>query len=169
MRKFIQNKLKDQKGLTLIELLAVIVILAIIAAIAIPAIGNIIENSRVGAIKSDATNIMAAADIFYSDGNSGADATKVTVAELKSEGYLDNAGSFEADSAGTFVTKVVKADAAASPAIVGAPAKITGDAVVGKVELTFTGATRDNVNKLKNNLSNVGASGAAIAKTASGS
>ncbi len=46
MRKFIQNKLKEQKGLTLIELLAVIVILAIIAAIAIPAIGNIIENSQ---------------------------------------------------------------------------------------------------------------------------
>ena len=38
--------LKNQKGLTLVELLAVIVILGIIAAIAVPAIGNIIENSR---------------------------------------------------------------------------------------------------------------------------
>ena len=38
--------LKNQKGLTLVELLAVIVILGIIAAIAVPAIANIIDNSR---------------------------------------------------------------------------------------------------------------------------
>lgn len=58
---------KNQKGLTLIELLAVIVILAIVAAIAIPAIGNIIENSRVKAAKSDAANIMSAAAIYFTE------------------------------------------------------------------------------------------------------
>ena len=67
MRKFIQNKLKEQKGLTLIELLAVIVILAIIAAIAIPAIGNIIDNSRVGTMKADNLNAIAAAELFLID------------------------------------------------------------------------------------------------------
>ena len=44
--KKMKQILKNEKGLTLIELLAVIVILAIVAAIAVPAIGNIIENSR---------------------------------------------------------------------------------------------------------------------------
>ena len=141
MKKFIQNKLKEQKGLTLIELLAVIVILAIIAAIAIPAIGNVIENSRYGAIKSDAVNILAAADVYYADGNVGAVATEVTVAELKSGGYLDNAGSFEADAANTKVTKAV---AGTTPV----PAKLTGKAVVGSVKLTLTGATRNDINKI---------------------
>lgn len=67
MKKFVQNKLKDQKGMTLIELLAVIVIIAIIAAIAIPAIGNIIENSRFGAAKSDVLNAFAAAELYIAD------------------------------------------------------------------------------------------------------
>lgn len=141
MRKFIQNKLKDQKGLTLIELLAVIVILAIIAAIAIPAIGNVIENSRYGAIKSDAVNILAASDVFYADGNVGTTATEVTVSELKSGGYLENAGSFEADAAST---KVVKAVAGTTPVA----AKFTGKAVVGSVKLTFVGATRSQINTI---------------------
>lgn len=67
MKKFVQNKLKDQKGMTLIELLAVIVIIAIIAAIAIPAIGNIIENSRFGAAKSDVLNAFASAELYIAD------------------------------------------------------------------------------------------------------
>ncbi|MEK5339938.1 prepilin-type N-terminal cleavage/methylation domain-containing protein [Weizmannia sp. FSL W8-1119] len=59
--------LKNQKGLTLIELLAVIVILGIIAAIAIPAIGNVIKNSRFNAIKSDAIQVISAAKLYVSD------------------------------------------------------------------------------------------------------
>ncbi|AJH79852.1 prepilin-type N-terminal cleavage/methylation domain-containing protein [Heyndrickxia coagulans] len=59
--------LKNQKGFTLIELLAVIVILAIIAAIAIPAIGNVIKNSRFNAIKSDAIQVISAAKLYVSD------------------------------------------------------------------------------------------------------
>ncbi len=47
MKKFLQKRLKNEKGLTLVELLAVIVILGIIAAIAIPSIGNIITEFKV--------------------------------------------------------------------------------------------------------------------------
>jgi len=93
MRKFIQQKLKNQKGLTLIELLAVIVILAIIAAIAIPAIGNIINNSRVGAAKSDVLNAMSAAELYMAD---NPDATTVTLTEISSASgntYLDDQGT----------------------------------------------------------------------------
>ncbi|WP_369678807.1 prepilin-type N-terminal cleavage/methylation domain-containing protein [Planococcus faecalis] len=67
MKKYLQNKLNNEKGMTLIELLAVIVIIAIIAAIAIPAIGNIIENSRYSAVKADATNVLNAAQLYYTE------------------------------------------------------------------------------------------------------
>ena len=69
MFKEMKKRIKNEKGLTLIELLAVIVILAIIAAIAIPAIGSMIENSKIKAMKSDAVNIISAANLYYSDGN----------------------------------------------------------------------------------------------------
>ena len=65
MKKFLQKRLKNEKGLTLVELLAVIVILGIIAAIAIPSIGNIIKNSRVNAVKADAQNVLAAANLYF--------------------------------------------------------------------------------------------------------
>ena len=71
--------LKNEKGLTLIELLAVIVILAIVAAIAIPAIGNIIENSRVKAAKADIANGISSANLYFTDYDTATDFT-VTIA-----------------------------------------------------------------------------------------
>lgn len=88
--------LKNQKGLTLVELLAVIVILAIIAAIAIPSIGNIVDNSRAKAQVSDAINVLNAANIYFTDNptvasikGSSATASDTT---LISTGYLENTG-----------------------------------------------------------------------------
>ncbi len=64
MFKKMKERLKNQKGLTLIELLAVIVILGIIAAIAIPSIGNIIDNSKNDAHKADAIQMINAAKLY---------------------------------------------------------------------------------------------------------
>lgn len=103
MLKNIRKQMKNEKGLTLIELLAVIVILAVIAAIAIPAIGNIITNSKYNAVKSDAINIINAAQLYYLDNPDGEAASgsageatkdKITVEGLKKAKYLDNAGHF---------------------------------------------------------------------------
>lgn len=66
MTKF-KKLFKNEKGLTLIELLAVIVILAIVAAIATPAIGNIIQNSRDKAILADASSMLSGAKLAIID------------------------------------------------------------------------------------------------------
>ena len=62
------KQLKNQRGLTLIELLAVIVILAIIAAIAAVAIGNVINNTKDKAILSDAVMVIEGAKLANLDG-----------------------------------------------------------------------------------------------------
>ena len=97
--------LKNEKGLTLIELLAVIVILAIIAAIAIPSIGGIInrtkkESHRANAqIIVDATRYAVTAEGFpmgrtgneiVSDSNTGSTYIEVPVSELNNKGYLES-------------------------------------------------------------------------------
>lgn len=100
MRQLLKKRLKNQKGLTLIELLAVIVILAIVAAIAVPAIGNMIENSRYNGVKSDAINVLNAANLYFSDNVQEAN---VTVKKLEDDGYLENRGKIPE---GATVTRV---------------------------------------------------------------
>ena len=131
MRKFIQNKLKSQKGLTLIELLAVIVILAIIAAIAIPAIGNIIANSRVNALKADGQNALSAANIYFTENGSD---KQVTIKELLDESYLDDAGKL-----GVASTDLIDKVAAGN--------KISAVATNGTTVVTFVLATNNDISK----------------------
>jgi type IV pilus assembly protein PilA len=87
---------KNQKGLTLIELLAVVVILGVIAAIAVPAIGSTVTNSKTKADAQTELLIKAAAERYANDNNplgdtagtpaSGAAVTLTTLAA----GYLQS-------------------------------------------------------------------------------
>jgi type IV pilus assembly protein PilA len=61
LKKFFKN----DKGLTLVELLAVIVILGIIAAIAVPSIGGIINKSKEDAKVAEAIQIINAAKLAH--------------------------------------------------------------------------------------------------------
>jgi type IV pilus assembly protein PilA len=94
MLKKFKKQINNEKGLTLIELLAVIVILAIIAAIAVPAIGNIIVNSKYNAVKAEAINVLSAAQLYYIDNPEAV--TGVTVTKLKDDNYLESIGKIPA-------------------------------------------------------------------------
>ncbi|WP_226085440.1 prepilin-type N-terminal cleavage/methylation domain-containing protein [Mesobacillus sp. S13] len=87
MFKALKKKMKDQRGLTLIELLAVIVILGIIAAIAIPSIGNIISSTDKKATVSEGLQIISAAKLYVAE---KAPATSVDVDETALAPYVDN-------------------------------------------------------------------------------
>lgn len=60
MKKWLKQT-KNEKGLTLVELLAVVVILGIIAAIAVPSIGGIIDNSKKDAHVANAQQMVNSA------------------------------------------------------------------------------------------------------------
>jgi type IV pilus assembly protein PilA len=98
--------LKNQAGLTLVELLAVIVILGVIAAIAVPAIGGVIASSKVNADR-ESEKLLRETAIRYltdvdADGNGQTSATTpvavpgytagppaaVTTSQLVTSGYL---------------------------------------------------------------------------------
>ena len=80
---------RNEKGLTLIELLAVLVIVAIIAAIAIPAIGGTITKSKENADIASVKMIEEATLRYLIDTNAGASTTDVPIADLVSKGYLN--------------------------------------------------------------------------------
>lgn len=126
---------KNEKGLTLVELLAVIVILAIVAAIAVPAIGNVIENSRYKATKSDAITVLNAANIYFTENS---DKSEVTIEELNTAGYLEDPGTF-ADG-NVKEAKVIKVSDGSNT--------LTGKAVYsGGVEVHFNAATIQDITK----------------------
>jgi len=85
------KQLKNERGLTLVELLAVIVILAIIAAIAAVAIGNVINNSKDKAILSDAVTIIDGAKIAVMDdeGEKSEDGKTVTLKKEELTSYVE--------------------------------------------------------------------------------
>lgn len=94
MLQKIKNRLKDQAGLTLIELLAVIVILGIIAAIAVPSIMNVINNSKEDAIKSDAIQVLNAAKLYVASEN----VTGTTFTGTQLQPYVDGINTTTIDT-----------------------------------------------------------------------
>ncbi|KMY54909.1 hypothetical protein AC623_14000 [Bacillus sp. FJAT-27231] len=110
----IKQRLKDQKGLTLIELLAVVVILAIISAIAIPAIGGLIDNTKKDAHVANAQQMISSAKTWVAgNANEAIDATngqKLTLQKMMDDGLIDpiddpDKGTYDATASYVLIKK----------------------------------------------------------------
>lgn len=128
MRQLIKQRIKNEKGLTLIELLAVIVILGIIAAIAIPSIAGIIQNSKEDAVRADAITILNAAK-NYAAANDVSDLTSIDETILDDR-YVNNLDIAEFD------VDVTENDFTIT----------TGDLIVGNVTMQFEAASISLIN-----------------------
>lgn len=134
MFKALKKKLKDQRGLTLVELLAVVVILGIIAAIAVPSITGIIQKSREDAVRADAVMALDAAKLYLAQLSTTDDS--ISPAEL--DPYLDNA-DFVGNATGGDATNWSISNTSGT-------LTLNATATAGSKTIKFVGATLAQIN-----------------------
>ena len=95
----LKNK-RNEEGLTLIELMVVVVILGIIAAIAIPAISSAINSAKQNTTISDLSTIQQALERYYLDNNQYPSNLQSLINSSSGTAYL-SVGTAPASGSGT--------------------------------------------------------------------
>lgn len=90
------NKLNN-KGFTLVELLAVLVILVAIMSIAIPTINSSLERSKNSQNEQRKKLLESAAELYVADNKNNIDKNCVRIRELKKSGYINGDAMKDAD------------------------------------------------------------------------
>ncbi|SFC54418.1 type IV pilus assembly protein PilA [Bacillus sp. OV322] len=147
-----KGSMLDEKGLTLIELLAVVVILGIIAAIAVPSIAGIIQHSKTNAFVSNAQSAKEAAGFYLKDKVMQEETIpeKITYKELVEHDYLDEirdpdtGGLWDADTNLSFIA--VEDSKAKAVCLLGEKRQLCGKkGSTSKEALPFLGLSADDV------------------------
>jgi len=88
--------MKNNKGFTLIEIIAVIVLIAVISLIAFLSVTTVIKNNKIKQLKVFSDNLTNAAEVYitakkdeFPNFNKAGDITVISSAEMVQAGYLD--------------------------------------------------------------------------------
>ena len=92
-------KKMDNKGFTLVELLAVLIILIAIMSIAIPSISSSLERSKDKQNEARKKVLESAAELYVTDHKNNIENNSccISLEELKSENYIDEDATKDAD------------------------------------------------------------------------
>lgn len=102
---FFRRLRQEESGLTLIELMVVIVIIGVLSSVSIPKYTNVIDRAKINADIATGSAIKSAIDRYYIDNGSypggvGSSASTV-VSNLVSNGYLNSSGKYGQNSGGS--------------------------------------------------------------------